>query len=291
MSEKRRSIEAVDEDVAWDWRDHFFEELVNADISSLALPQTLWDELSSQNNDDEDLELRSLLSTPDYCIDDISLLAADHSASFFQSSSSSCSQENSVEGDSDAAIFLRGEGGGQNPRLKKRRLFNGPQQQTTSTAFSSDDDMGEEGDAPPAPVQDTMMLTVPPALLKSFADNPVKQQDEEEEGYGILSSMPAIWYHASTDDSQSSCLGDSNQQMEPMMMMMSSENWMSICIEDIDTAVVKGFHNHKKKEEVAVVTGIAKQKTPGGLTPLKISNEEVVLQGPLTPFSSRPSTP
>jgi uncharacterized protein YfdQ (DUF2303 family) len=35
MSEKRRSIEAVDEDVAWDWRDHFFEELVNADISSL----------------------------------------------------------------------------------------------------------------------------------------------------------------------------------------------------------------------------------------------------------------
>jgi len=29
----------------------------------------------------------------------------------------------------------------------------------------------------------------------------------------------------------------------------------------------------------------------GGLTPLKISNEEVVLQGPLTPFSSRPSTP
>jgi uncharacterized protein YfdQ (DUF2303 family) len=35
MSEKRRSFEAVDEDVAWDWRDHFFEELVNADISSL----------------------------------------------------------------------------------------------------------------------------------------------------------------------------------------------------------------------------------------------------------------
>ncbi len=35
-------------------------------------------------------------------------------------------------------------------------------------------------------------------LLQSFADNPVKQQDEEEEGYGILSSMPAIWYHAST---------------------------------------------------------------------------------------------
>jgi hypothetical protein len=34
-------------------------------------------------------------------------------------------------------------------------------------------------------------------LLQSFADNPVKQQDEEE-GYGILSSMPAIWYHAST---------------------------------------------------------------------------------------------
>jgi hypothetical protein len=73
--------------------------------------------------------------------------------------------ESSVEGDSDAAIFLRGEGGGENPRLKKRRLFNGPQQQTTSTVFSSDDDMGE-GDAPPAPVQDTMMLTVPPALLK-----------------------------------------------------------------------------------------------------------------------------
>jgi hypothetical protein len=56
------------------------------------LSQTLWDELSSQNNYDEDLELRSLLSTPDYCIDDIALLAADHSASFFQSSSSSCSQ-------------------------------------------------------------------------------------------------------------------------------------------------------------------------------------------------------
>jgi hypothetical protein len=56
------------------------------------LSQTLWDELSSQNNNDEDLELRSLLSTPDYCIDDIALLAADHSASFFQSSSSSCSQ-------------------------------------------------------------------------------------------------------------------------------------------------------------------------------------------------------
>jgi hypothetical protein len=166
MSEKRRSIEAVDEDVAWDWRDHFFEELVNADISSLDLSQTLWDELSCQNNNDEDLELRSLLSTPDYCIDDIALLAADHSASFFQSSSSSCSRESSVEGDSDAAIFLRGEGGGENPRLKKRRLFNGPQQHTTSTAFSSDDDMGEEGDAPPAPVQDTMMLTVPPALLK-----------------------------------------------------------------------------------------------------------------------------
>jgi len=35
-------------------------------------------------------------------------------------------------------------------------------------------------------------------LLQSFADNPVKQQDDEEEGYGILSSMPAIWYHAST---------------------------------------------------------------------------------------------
>jgi hypothetical protein len=78
----------------------------------------------------------------------------------------SLSPESSVEGDSDAAIFLRGEGGGENPRLKKRRLFNGPQQQTTSTAFSSDDDMGEEGDAPPAPVQDTMMLTVPPTLLK-----------------------------------------------------------------------------------------------------------------------------
>jgi hypothetical protein len=78
----------------------------------------------------------------------------------------SLSPESSVEGDSDAAIFLRGEGGGENPRLKKRRLFNGPQQHTTSTAFSSDDDMGEEGDAPPAPVQDTMMLTVPPALLK-----------------------------------------------------------------------------------------------------------------------------
>jgi hypothetical protein len=80
----------------------------------------------------------------------------------------SLSPESSVEGDSDTAIFLRGKGGGENPRLKKRRLFNGPQQQTTSTAFSSDDDMGEEGDAPPAPapVQDTMMLTVPPALLK-----------------------------------------------------------------------------------------------------------------------------
>jgi len=78
----------------------------------------------------------------------------------------SLSPESSVEGDSDAAIFLRGEGGGENPRLKKRRLFNGPRQQTTSAAFSSDDDMGEEGDAPPAPVQDTMMLTVPPALLK-----------------------------------------------------------------------------------------------------------------------------
>jgi hypothetical protein len=56
------------------------------------LSQTLWDELSCQNNNDEDLELRSLLSTPDYCIDDIALLAADHSASFFQSSSSSCSR-------------------------------------------------------------------------------------------------------------------------------------------------------------------------------------------------------
>jgi hypothetical protein len=82
----------------------------------------------------------------------------------------SLSPESSVEGDSDAAIFLRGEGIENNPRLKKRRLFNGPQQQTTSTAFSSDDDMGEEGDAPPAPapapVQDTMMLTVPSALLK-----------------------------------------------------------------------------------------------------------------------------
>jgi hypothetical protein len=49
------------------------------------------------------------------------------------------------------------------------------------------------------------------------------------------------------DDSQSSCLGDSNQQMEPMMMMMSSENWMSLCIEDNDTTLINDFHNHKKK--------------------------------------------
>ncbi|CAM6037747.1 unnamed protein product [Sphagnum compactum] len=162
------------------------------------------------------------------------------------------SSQESLEGDGESATVR----GGDSPRLKKRRLFNGPQ-----ATFSS-----VIGDAPPSVQQ---MLQP----LKLFED-PLRH---DEDRHGILSSMPAIWY-ASNDDSQLSS-GDNNSTLEPM-----SENWITTCIEENDSTV---FHSHNKGPPLELAN-----QTAGGSTPIKaLRDEVVVVQGPLTPFSSQPSTP
>jgi hypothetical protein len=105
------------------------------------------------------------------------------------------------------------------------------------------------------------------APFKSDAvDCLLPESDEQENSI----SIPSIWYK---DESQSS-LADN---VEPM-----AESWMITCIED------NGNNSCvSQMETTALVTETPELWTPSG----QPCEDPAVLQGPATPFSSRPSTP
>jgi hypothetical protein len=103
-------------------------------------------------------------------------------------------------------------------------------------------------------------------LQSDAVDCLLPESDEQENSI----SIPSIWYK---DESQSS-LADN---VEPM-----AESWMITCIED------NGNNSCVSQMETTVLV----TETPELWTPRGQPCEDLaVLQGPATPFSSRPSTP
>ncbi|CAK9877905.1 unnamed protein product [Sphagnum jensenii] len=244
---------------AWEdryWRDPFEPGLVDADVS-LDFSQSLWDELTRN-----DLEATSAaLSTP---ITDDALLTDSPTFPRNRSrESSEGEEEGEGEEEKDGNTTVHGSVERRPPaRLKRRRLFNAIPHSTFSRNMSC-------VDAVAVALVEPMMLE-PPLKISCFEDPPLKHDGE-------LSCMAAIWYAASNDHNQRS-LQESTLELLPM-----SENWMSTCVEDNQRR--NGFQGCKKETAGRLV-----KQTTGGLAPLKPFSKEIVLQGPLTPFSSQPST-